>query len=260
MAATVPADKKYNYEQLFASCVIKPTKYAEIDSVISKIVTNKSRYEAVGSRLQIPWFVIAIIHCMEGSLRFDRHLHNGDPLTKRTVNVPKGMPKSGNPPFTWEVSATDALVYDKLNTWTNWSIAGILYKLEGYNGFGYYSKRINSPYLWSYSNHYIKGKYVQDGKYDANAVSKQIGAAVLLRRLRENQLIILPDTDLINQILAQGKITGFYNGSMTTAAKTLQQLLNRAGAVLRVDGKAGELTSNEYFKFSGEYLDGDSRN
>jgi len=38
---------------------------------------------------------------------FKLHLHNGDPLTARTVNVPKGRPKTGQPPFAWGISAKD---------------------------------------------------------------------------------------------------------------------------------------------------------
>ncbi|PXY46796.1 hypothetical protein [Flavobacterium hydrophilum] len=257
--ATVPSDKKTNYEKLFASCIIKEAKYPEIDKITAKMVSNKARYESVGDRLNIPWYVIAIIHNMEASLRFDTHLHNGDSLKERTVQVPAGRPKLGNPPFTWEESAKDAVVYDKLNTWTDWSIAGILYKLELYNGLGYYRQGINSPYLWSYSNHYIKGKYVQDGRYDPNAISKQCGAAVLLRRMSEQKLIALSNGNLVEQILALGNKTKYYSGTVTNEAKELQTLLNRAGSILRVDGKAGERTSTEYFKYSGTYLKGDPR-
>jgi len=259
MASTVPSDKKENYDKLFSTCTIKPAKYPEIDTVIKTIVNNKARYQSVGDPLHIPWYVIAIIHCMEGSLNFNKHLHNGDPLTARTVQVPKGRPLRGNPPFTWEQSATDALIWDKLSTWDNWSISGMLYKFELFNGLGYYRQGINSPYLWSYSNHYTKGKYTADSRYDPNAVSKQIGAAVLLRRMREQQLIALPDSDIVSQILAQGNKTKYFTGTVTNEGFELQRLLNRAGSVLREDGKAGERTSNEYFKFSGVYLQGDPR-
>lgn len=257
--ATIPPDKKENYEKLFASCVIREIKYPEIDQMTKKMVSNKARYQSVGDPYNIPWYIIAIIHCMEASLRFDTHLHNGDPLTARTVQVPAGRPKTGEPPFTWEYSAKDAIVYDRLNLWTDWSIAGMLYKLELYNGLGYYKQGINSPYLWSYSNHYTKGKYVRDGKYDPNAVSRQCGAAVLLRRLSEQQVITLPDGHIVAQILTQGNKTSYYNGTVTNEAKELQRLLNAAGSILRVDGKAGERTSSEYFKFSNTYLKGDSR-
>jgi lysozyme family protein len=259
MSSIVPADKRTNYEKLFASCIIREAKYSEIDRITEKMVLNKARYQSVGDPLNIPWYVIAIIHCMEASLRFDTHLHNGDPLNKRTVQVPAGRPKTGNPPFTWEESAKDALIYDKLNLWTDWGIAGILYKLELFNGLGYYRQGINSPYLWSYSNHYTKGKYVQDGRYDPNAISKQCGAAVLLRRLSEQHLISLSNGHIVEQILMQGSKTKYYSGTVTNEAKELQMLLNSAGSILRVDGKAGERTSTEYFKFSNTYLSGDPR-
>lgn len=259
MAATVPPDKKNNYEKLFASCIIREAKYQEIDRITAKMVLNKARYQSVGDPLKIPWYVIAIIHCMEASLSFDTHLHNGDPLTNRTVQVPAGRPKAGKPPFTWEESAKDALTFDKLNLWTDWSIAGILYKLELYNGLGYYRQGINSPYLWSYSNQYTKGKYVQDGRYDPNAISKQCGAAVLLRRLSEQHLITLPDNHILEQILIQGAKTKYAPATISSEAKELQILLNSAGSILRVDGKAGEITSTAYFKFSNTYLNGDPR-
>jgi lysozyme family protein len=259
MATTLPLDKKDNYEKLFASCIIKEAKYFEIDGIVAKMVSNKARYQSVGDSLNIPWFVIAIIHCMEGSLRFDTHLHNGDPLNKRTVQVPAGRPKTGNPPFTWEESAKDALTYDKLNSWKDWSTAGILYKLELFNGLGYYKQGINSPYLWSYSNHYSKGKYVQDGRYDPNAISKQCGAAVLLRRLSEQHLISLSNNHILEQILIQGSKTNYAPATFTNEAKELQMLLNSAGTILRVDGKAGERTSTAYYKFSNTYLNGDPR-
>lgn len=259
MGSIVPPDKKSNYEKLFSSCIIKEAKYSEIDKIVAKMILNKTRYQSVGDPLNIPWYFIAIVHCMEGNLRFDTHLHNGDPLSGRTVQVPAGRPKTGNPPFTWEESAKDALLIDKLNLWTDWSIAGILYRLELFNGLGYYKQGINSPYLWSYSNHYTKGKYVQDGRYDPNAISKQCGAAVFLRRMSEQQLISLPNGHIIDQILMQGSKTKFYSGTVTNEAKELQILLNSAGSILRVDGKAGERTSTEYFKFSNTFLEGDPR-
>jgi lysozyme family protein len=42
---------------------------------------------------------------------------------------------------------------------------------------------VATPYLWSYSDHYDKGKFVADGKYNPDAVSKQVGAAILLKEL-----------------------------------------------------------------------------
>jgi lysozyme family protein len=59
----------------------------------------------------------------------------------------------------------------------------MLYRFEANNGFGYRKRSVATPYLWSYSDHYDKGKFVADGKYNPDAVSKQVGAAILLKEL-----------------------------------------------------------------------------
>jgi lysozyme family protein len=173
------------YTSLFLSMQPDPAKTGIVSGIVKKIKANKAKYLSVQKELGIPWFFVACIHNMESSLNFTRHLHNGDPLTARTKQVPSGRPKKGNPPFTWEESAIDALTYMGLHKWTDWSLPGMLYKLEEYNGFGYRRNHPNvlTPYLWSFSNHYTKGKYVADGKWSDSAISNQCGAVVILKEL-----------------------------------------------------------------------------
>lgn len=246
------------YQRLFDTCSIRPEKNAEVDAILNKIVNGRSFYEAVEKKLNIPWYFIGIIHCMEGGCNFKVHLHNGDPLTAKTVQVPAGRPKNGNPPFTWEVSAEDALIMKKFDSETDWSIPAMLFRFEGYNGFGYRKATINipSPYLWSYSNHYSKGKFVTDGKFNATAVSKQCGAAVLLRRFFEKQIAKdIPDrVSLIKQL---GRQVSFAGNRFSAKAEELQKLLNANGAFLKVDGKSGRNTSDAYFRVTGEFLPND---
>lgn len=166
---------------LFNSMVITNRNGAE--SAALRVLAGREHYDVVANRVNVPWWLVGVIHSLEGSSSFKTHLHNGDPLTARTVHVPAGRPATGNPPFTWEVSAVDALNRVKLRELT--TLEGQLDALRRFNGTGYDSKGINSPYLWSYSNHYTKGKYVSDGKYDPNAVSRQCGAAVMLRALMD---------------------------------------------------------------------------
>ena len=52
--------------------------------------------------------------------------------------------------------------------------------LEEYNGLGYASRGVPSPYVWSGTDQYRSGKYVRDGVYDPNAVDSQLGCAGLL--------------------------------------------------------------------------------
>ncbi len=172
---------KDNYTTLWSTAIITTNP----DSNVDIIIKNRAHYEAVGI---IPWDVLGCIHMLESSFSFSRHLHNGDPLTARTVQVPSGRPVNGTPPFTWEYSAQDALQDHPKPP--NWSIEGKLWFLESYNGWGYRQYRhINSPYLWSYTNQYLSGKYVTDGQWDPNAVSKQCGAAAVLKRLEERGVV-----------------------------------------------------------------------
>lgn len=183
-----------DYVALFLT--LQPRDRDAVIGRVMQIAAGQERYQVVANRLtNIPWFVIGLIHSLESDLDWTTHLHNGDPLSKRTTHTPRGRPALGNPPFTWEASACDALIYDGLDEWTDWSVAGILFELEKFNGFGYRSRGLSSPYLWSGSQHYTKGKFVADGKYDAKAVSEQLGAGVLLHALCLGGLVALRATE-----------------------------------------------------------------
>ena len=118
-----------DYKILFNNCDIRPERSQEVEGVVRKIDANRTRYDKVETSLGVPWFVVAVTHNMEASLNFTKHLHNGHPLTARTVQVPAGRPKTGNPPFTWEQSAADALTLKGLSADTDWSLSGALYRL-----------------------------------------------------------------------------------------------------------------------------------
>jgi lysozyme family protein len=173
-----------DYKALFNSMKITPEKIPDVLDRAYYIKLNKSDYVVVESATQIPWYIVGIIHSMECDLNFEENLLNGDPLTARTVNVPKGRPFSGTPPFSWTDAAIDAL--SKSALWvptrgTNWTTLEALEFMERYNGLGYAQRGINSPYLWSFTNLYTKGLFVSDNKFDPDAVSNQVGAAALLR-------------------------------------------------------------------------------
>src|SRR4051812_14713939 len=98
------------YAQLFDSCDIRSDRKAAVETLVTQIASNRERYERAGSKVGAPWFFVGAVHSMESSLSFTKHLHNGDPLTARTVQVPAGRPLVWNPPNDWESSAQDALL------------------------------------------------------------------------------------------------------------------------------------------------------
>ena len=66
---------------------------------------------------------------------------------------------------------------------SDWSLPRTLHRLEAFNGFGYRRYGRPSPYLWSFSTLYERGKFVADGRYDPRARSQQCGTATMLKLL-----------------------------------------------------------------------------
>ena len=97
------------------------------------------------------------------------------------------------------VSAMTNVPWYVLETITEWSIERICFELERFNGWGYrkFHKTTLTPYLWSGTTHYARGKYVADGKWDSTHVSKQTGAMALLKRLMELDETIRPSGALV---------------------------------------------------------------
>lgn len=191
----------------------------EVDSmgakyVARKISNNQNRYMEVAAHTKIPWYVIGAIHAMEAGLHFTRNLHNGQRWDKKTTIVPKDV----GPFSSWEESAVDAMqdLKNKLG-FEAWFIPEICFAFEKHNGWGYrkYHSHVNSPYLWSGSNHYTSGKYVADGKWDEDAVSKQVGAMCLIKILMPNlddkKIEHIPVESKHDKTLCE-KIKGFFNG------------------------------------------------
>lgn len=239
------------YTRLFNTCAVRAADAVAVDRLADRILAQQPRYEAVSAITGVPWHVIAAIHAMEASLRFDRHLHNGDRLTARTVRVPANRP-TGNPPFTWEESAVDALRYDGMAGWADWGLAGTLFKLESYNGWGYrkYHSDVLSPYLWAFSNHYRKGKYASDGRFDPELVSRQCGVATLFKVLEQRGVIVLQADD--REVLPEETEAPAFPGRLirqgeesSALVRLIQERLNALGCAsppLDVDGDFGSET------------------
>lgn len=190
------------YAEIYARLEVRPEWRERADKIIYRSQVHRARYAQIEAarRNGVPWFVVAALHERESSQNFGRHLHEGSPLTGRTKYVPKGRPKTGSPPYRWEVSAIDALytLKDLENQVPDWkrSVNKAVDHLERYNGTGYrrYHPEVGvSPYLASGSQLYRGGKYVADGRFSAAAVDKQIGVLTLIKRMAERGLIRWPE-------------------------------------------------------------------
>lgn len=187
----VPELLQSHYRILYEGCSIRREHFSEVICQVGLVLTFREQYEKVQAATGVPWFVVGIVHALESGSRFHCHLHNGDPLTARTRRIPIGRPFKGSPPFSWHASAVDALSDRKKPR--SWYLEGVLDFLETYNGLGYrrFHPEVPSPYLWSMTTAYEKGKYASDGKFDKNLVSRQVGAVAILKILEQRELIML---------------------------------------------------------------------
>lgn len=185
--ATRFAELATEYAATFAAATVAPASAGAVEHARRKIVGFASEYREVAQVTRVPWHVVGLIHLMEGSCNFGTHLHNGDSLVHRTARVPAGRPihEVADPPFAWSTSAVDALTQGnhKLHLVADWSRERELYELERYNGFGYRRRGLATPYLWSGTDRYVKGKFVRDGVFDPDAVSAQIGAGTIIKAM-----------------------------------------------------------------------------
>jgi lysozyme family protein len=147
---------------------------------------NKSIYEEISTKNGIPSELIAALHYRESGCNFNTYLHNGDPLGKPTMHVPAEIYFDN---FT--DAAVDALSKKKslrdkysLSSDSN-DMAAMMAFAESYNGLGYYKKEKISPYVFSGTNVYEKGKYIADGQYDPNAIDAQPGVYLLINALKK---------------------------------------------------------------------------
>ena len=159
----------------------KLTRKVEAANIGVLLFKAKARYQAVEAKTGVPWFIIAVIHERESSQDWRGSLAQGDPWNKVSVHVP-----AGRGPFnSWEEAAIDALAACPpfLARRKDWSLGAALTALETYNGTGYASRGLPSPYLWAGTDQYTSGKYVRDGVYDPSRVDSQMGCAALLMAL-----------------------------------------------------------------------------
>jgi len=179
-----------NYAEIYQNINYSDQIKKLANAIIANNLINKMKiYKEISSKTTVPKEVVFIIHYLESNCNFNTHLHNGDSLFERTIHVPKGRPKNGNPPFSFIDSAIDALLMKRRMFPKQWDLNNTCEFLERYNGLGYYKLGVQSPYLLGNTNFHKKGKFISDGKYNPNATTKQIGAMVFIKELEQLKLL-----------------------------------------------------------------------
>jgi lysozyme family protein len=238
------ADLQAEYADLLQRMVVQPNHATAVKQIATRLLGTKSRYQAVSQATGVPWFVIAAIHNRESDADFTTYLGNGEPLSRPTRLVPAGR----GPFASWEAGAIDALRFDGLEQVTAWSPERACYEIEKFNGFAYRSKQppVNSPYLWSFSNNYEKGKFVRDHVFDPNAVDPQCGAIPIVKEIMaQDATAVFPAATT-----PQGPPAPLAVGARGDRVIDLQNALKQRGfAVGTADGIFGTVTRDALTAF-----------
>jgi len=240
------------YDRLWQSMRILSDWIDRAKRAAEKVISGRARYKKIEDATGVPWAIVGVIALMESDCDFSRGLHNGQRWDRKTTMVPIGK----GPFASWEDAAIDALGGKKKLE----SIAGLAEFLERFNGLGYANRGVNSPYLWSGSNHGVGvGKYVADRKYDSEAVSSQVGAMVALRAIIDagawSPKIVDEKTDPIPNDYCGPR---WRFGARGDAILALQRALAFSGCDPGpIDGICGARTADAYRQATGDYLSGD---
>lgn len=200
MAGPTFAEMAPRYQKAWDDIHIVAGHDSAFDASAKQILAGMDEYTEVYNDTSVIPVAVGLMHKMEADCNFNAHLHNGDPLRKKTIHVPAGRPPGIWPPLNkpvdewWRLSADDAMDFQGFDNIKDWSIPRLAYTLEAYNGWGYYYHGVPSAYLWSFSNQYRGGKYVADGVWNANAWSGQIGAMPMLKWMMalDKTLVLVP--------------------------------------------------------------------
>jgi len=168
------------------SLSIRPEHLNDVNAAANFILNHEARYQTVTNATGIPFYVVGLCHYRESSFNFNTHLANGDPLFDRhgnpivTTHVPAGL----GPFRTWEEGAIGAFKHEGWLHGYHWDLLNAMENLEAFNGEGYRHMGVINPYLFSFSNLYVKGKYGSDGHYDPNLVDEQAGVVTIMLALK----------------------------------------------------------------------------
>jgi lysozyme family protein/peptidoglycan hydrolase-like protein with peptidoglycan-binding domain len=244
-------DYEGGYNRNWADFQIRPNRENDAQRQARRLLQGKSTYKECESKTGVPWWFIGLCHYRESNYDFNTYLGNGQSLAQVTTIVPKGRgPFLG--PNAFVDGAVDALRIQGFLGATDWGIARTLYRLEGFNGYGYHGKGVNSPYLYGGSTVYGPpeaegGKYTSDHVFDPNVVDTQLGTAVILKELMDLDSSIQFDGTAQPPADTQKEP----DDELAHSVLWVQQSLNKLGASppLAEDGKNGPKTMAAVSRF-----------
>lgn len=180
---------KSEYGQLIAQAHIRPECEHVLEMAGNRLLHDKLVYQKIELNTGVPTAVLMALSEREMSGNLHCYLGNGQHLTMRTTIVPKNRGPFPDTPEGFITGALDALHLDGLDQIARapegWTLPRAAYESELWNGFGYRSHGIPSPYVFGGMTVQKRGKYVRDGVYDSTMMDPQLGTIAIMEKLFE---------------------------------------------------------------------------
>lgn len=253
MSTTFAALEK-NYSELARGAVIVPSREPELARAAASLIKDKGVYLQVEKLTSVPAAALMALAEREMTGNLHCYLGNGQRLTMRTTIVPLGR---GPFPDTTEgfiAGCLDALHLDGLDQVAGqpggWSLERFCYESEAWNGWGYRSRGIPSPYVFGATTVQRAGKFIRDHVFSATTMDPQLGTLALVEEIvKQDSTLQFADKTVKNPVqggiptiaIQQHPVIGYLNPTW------LQQSMNRlrvAGTPLLVDGNIGRGTAD----------------
>lgn len=241
-----------------------PAQAEDLDLFVANWKKNQKRYEAVAQKTGVPAPLIAALHWRESTGDFTTYLHQGDKLGRKARHVPRNIPVFS----VWEDAAVHALtmsdkaaVRDDLGMKADTrDAAAMATYAEFYNGLGYDMRKTSSPYVYSGTDNYSRGKYVSDGRYSKTYKDQQLGVLAMVDAVNGSDSPI-KDSPARGPKGWDSVVAGrtLKRGASGPLVKELQSRLAEAGFPCGDDGRFGptvERTVKAFQKAAGLPDDG----
>ena len=240
------------YNNLLARMRI--TRHAEATIIAGKLLqfVKEGKYAEVSEKLGIPQLFIATSFEREASSDFRLSPAQGDPWNEVSRHVPKGL----GPYQSWMASAISTYTSERLDQIgkENWTWARLCYEGELFNGFGYRAHGVHTPYDWSGTSNYARGKFTGDHRFDFTVADQQLGiipvARIMASTMSEIDIPGWPSQIGTPPPIPQPAPIGIGGGEHDTA--WIQDALNKAlhlDPPLAVDGSYGRRTKAAAVEF-----------
>lgn len=241
---------KSEYDALIARMTILPDREKELAAVGAALLKNKFIYQLVTNKTGVPVAFLMATAQREMSGNLNCYLGNGQSLRRVTTIVPKGRGPFMQPhPEDFIAGAVDALHIDGTDKITDWSLSRCAYEAENFNGWGYRSKGIPSPYVFGATSVQKPGKFIADHVYDPEKMDPQLGVVAIIKELFKLDKSLAFDASTSTPDAPEIKIVEGVPAGIGGDINVflLQQRLNSLrvnGTPLKVDGLYGRATTS----------------